>query len=111
MWMQLTCWCWGRDWIVSTTGDLKVLDNAAAIWSILTCNIEDNKTKVYKTITILDLDIRFVSKKNIQILLTTESSGVGPCDSGPVDPLVSISKISRALLKIWIRGECKISVR
>lgn len=43
-------------------------------------------------------------------MLTTESSVVGPCDSGPADLLTSISKISRALLKIWIKGECKISV-
>lgn len=42
--------------------------------------------------SISDINIIFVSKKNIQII-TIGSSGVGPCDSGPVDPLISISKI------------------
>lgn len=39
--IELTCWCWGRDWIVSTTGDLYTFDNAAATWSILTYCISE----------------------------------------------------------------------
>jgi hypothetical protein len=33
-----TCWCWGKPWMVSTTGERNVRAKALAMWSICTWN-------------------------------------------------------------------------
>lgn len=53
--VELTCWCWGRDWIVSTTGDLYTFDSAAATWSILTCNNSQILLQMYDWNGIMDI--------------------------------------------------------
>lgn len=35
---EFTCWCWGRQRMLSTTGDLKAFDKAMSMWSNVTCN-------------------------------------------------------------------------